>query len=772
MTVAPTVPVTVPGTPMLAPMPAFASNPVLVDADTLLPQAEVSFRSNAALSCVPTSFASLSVAFIWTAPPLLACGLTRSGDVTKPPSIAGRLLRIEVGLRKFCSASRPGEPTFVIDGCSFAATSVNALPESLTTTASGTAFSTLVPHSASAGLTAGVVWGVSTSVLRSVGTCSVTLVPVFTVVDGFGLPLASLSVISYETGVLTVLEPSPDLMARASVVVFVVDCETAGVAMAALPPTEPYGPAATPAVTAPPTSLDVAMVFVVEDAAAAWKFLSTLVSASAVTSVVASARISARMFASNHLPSSCTWKLRPVSRNVSKSFSRAALMRAWSFGFRVSMLPTTASAPLTSTGVIEPSALLSWKKLGRFVPGTWPTGCGAVVVIGMAGLGFGGAGRVWTSASVSVSVSTSMSAGADRVSVSGFGGAGRVSASMSTSPSPSRVESSPSRVESRSPGPVGPSLISLGRGGFSGSCGVNLVLPLSFGCASTWIAVAGSNVGGCQFSISSSFFFDMPGLISGLGSKNGSTVVVAPFGPWIVIGRPMSVASSLAASTSACASLAFSAFCSALFSASYRAFSASDSGWWSGSSMLLSTSTSPLPGWYFGSMGSGVSGPGSSSELTRWPFSSRCCWLKSAIWSTIPGVDVQPVSTAPARRSVADLTSVMAGSATIASCTALKMPSGRGSPAYGSAPCWSVPNWRVTVLGLVDIARFSNAAIFSRFAAGSMPMLPWPETGVETAGLSLFLFGSPRNFLSPAEGFQPPCGSAFFLWTPEFSSNS
>ncbi len=328
---------------------------------------------------------------------MLACGLTRSGEVTKPPSIAGRLLRIEVGLRKFCSTSRPGEPILVIDGCSFSATSVNACPESLTTTASGTAFSILVPHWASVGVTTSDVLPESTIVLRSVGTCSVTSGPVLSVANWLGLPLASVTTIAYDTGTVTCFEPPSDLIARCSVIVFVVACDTAGVASAALPPSEPYGPAATPAVAEPPTSFEVAMVFVVVEAAAAWKFLSTLVSAASVTVVVASAFISARMFASNQALPIFTWKLRPLPRNVSKSFSSASLMRAWSFGLRPWISPTTASAPRTFVGVIEPSALLSWKKLGRFVSGTWPTGCGASVTIGTTGLGVGGAGRVCTS---------------------------------------------------------------------------------------------------------------------------------------------------------------------------------------------------------------------------------------------------------------------------------------------------------------------------------------------------------------------------------------
>ena len=192
--------------------------------------------------------------------------------MTKPPSIAGRLLRgTKWGPRKFCSTSRPGEPTFVIDGCRPAATSVNALPESLTTTASGTAFSTLAPHAASVGVTTSEVLPESTIVLRSAGICSVTSVPVLSVENCFTSPLASVSVTSYETGTVVFFEPSSDpLIARASVVELLVDWETAGVARAALPPAEPYGPIGTPAVAEPPTSLDVEIEFEVPVDAAAW----------------------------------------------------------------------------------------------------------------------------------------------------------------------------------------------------------------------------------------------------------------------------------------------------------------------------------------------------------------------------------------------------------------------------------------------------------------------------------------------------------------------
>ncbi len=226
-------------------------------------------------------------------------------------------------------------------------------------------------------------------------------------------------------------------------------------------------------------------------------------------------------------------------------------------------------------------------------------------------------------------------------------------------------------------------------------------MPFGFGRASS--SSGGGNVGGVHFSA----FLMSAGLglelVSGRGSKNGS-IVLTPSGPWIFSGRPISVASSLAASSSALAALALSACFSGEVS---------------------------VPGL--------AEVSGSMSALTRWPFSRPCSWRKFAICLVIAGDAIEPFWTAPVRRSVADLISgaalplpflepdgagLAAASATIASWTALNMPSGRGSAAIGRTPCSSVPNVRVTLLGLDDNARLSIAAIFSFLAVGSMPMCP------------------------------------------------
>ncbi len=186
---------------------------------------------------------------------------------------------------------------------------------------------------------------------------------------------------------------------------------------------------------------------------------------------------------------------------------------------------------------------------------------------------------------------------------------------------------------------------------------------------------------------------------SGLGSTNG-LIVETPPGPWTRIGRPISVASSLTASSSALAALALSALCS---SASIWSWAARSSAVSSAPGVpVLSTGTSSVPNL----VGSGA-GLGSMNAVTRWPFARSCTCRKRAICVVVDAEADDARLMVFCRR----LSGEVAAGSPIACCTALNRPSGLGAGASGRMPSPSVPNVRVMSLLLSDNAMSSIAAI-------------------------------------------------------------